>query len=101
MNETESKQARILSESGPAAKQSLEVVRLGAFFSRIQRTLVPIELVIARRKQRLRACVGPHRRGTHERDSTRGGSGGHDDVPVFHDEVLMEESGSFERRGGL
>ena len=105
MNETESKQARILSESGPAAKQSLEVARLCAFLSRIQWSLVAIELLIARRKQRMHAGVArawrPHRPGTHERDSTRDGSRGHDDVPGFHDEVLGEESSSFERRGGL
>ena len=75
MGEAESKQARILAESGPAAKQSLEVVRLRAFLSRMQRILIPIKLWMASRNGRMRGrltCTQRrHRRGTRERDPTR------------------------------
>jgi hypothetical protein len=93
--EAESKQARILSESGPAAKQSVEVVRLGAGLSRMQRVLDSIELSIARWRARMRGGVAsarqPHRRGTDERNQALEGSGGSDDVPVCHDEASTKK----------
>ena len=95
LNKTESKKARILAESGPAAKQSLEVVRLCAFLSRMQPILVPIKLLIACWEAGMRGCVAharrTHRRGTDERDQTLGGSGCSDDVPGFHDEASAEK----------
>jgi hypothetical protein len=86
-------------------EQSLEVVRLGAGLPRIEGVLVPIKQRIAGWDDRMRGRVAraqrSHRRGTDERDRTRKGSGGSDDVHGFHDEAFAMKEGSVERTGGL
>jgi len=79
--------ARILSESGPL-RTELGGARLRAPFSRMQSVLVPIKLLIARRKGRMHGGAAGaqrfHRRGTCERNQTLQGSVCSDDVAEFH-----------------